>query len=155
MEAIDFRAHRRREKIEWQYNTIQYNTIQYNKDLLLIFKSGRFYNTYGDDSIILNYLFGYKIIKENKVGFPINSIVKVLNTLEDKKISYEVIDKNENPYGKKYDNLNNYHNILNKAYEYQEVKVRVKRVYDKINEITDVGVLDNILKVIEDELFKW
>ena len=75
MEAIDFRAHRRRNKIERQYN----------KDLLLIFKSGRFYNTYGDDSIILNYLFGYKIIKENKVGFPINSLVKVLNTLEDKK----------------------------------------------------------------------
>ena len=43
---------------------------QYNKDCLLIFKNGKFYNAYKDDAIIFNYLFGYKILKDDKSGFP-------------------------------------------------------------------------------------
>lgn len=120
---------------------------------MLLFKKGKFYNTYGDDSIILNYLFGYKILKDNKLGFPENILTKVLNTIEDKKISYSIISNDENPIIKKYDKLNKYHAILNKAYEYQEVKVRVNRIYDKINSITDVNTLEKILKKLEDELF--
>ena len=39
------------------------------KDTSLIFKNGTFYNTYKDDAIILNYLFGYKILKDDKADF--------------------------------------------------------------------------------------
>lgn len=99
-------------------------------------------------------MFGYKILSEGKTGFPENTLIKVLNTLEDKKISYTIINKHENPITKSYDNLNNYHKILNKAYEYQDIKVRVNRIYDKISSITDVEVLDSILKKLEDELFE-
>jgi len=93
-------------------NTIQYNT---NKDTLLIFKNGKFYNSYKDDAIILNYLFGYKILKDDKSGFPETAFQKVINTLEDKKIDYQVIFKDYNPISKKYSNFNNYHKILNQA----------------------------------------
>ena len=35
------------------------------KDTLLCFKSGVFYNCNNKDAVILNYLLGYKIIKNN------------------------------------------------------------------------------------------
>lgn len=47
-------------------------------------KVGGFYHVFDGDSYILNYLFNYKIVG-NRVGFPINSINKVINILEDKK----------------------------------------------------------------------
>ena len=99
-------------------------------------------------------MFGYRILSEGKTVFPDSSLVKVLNTLEDKKISYTIISNRENPITKSYDNLNNYHKILNKAYEYQDIKVRINRIYDKISSITYVEVLDSILKKLEDELFE-
>ena len=33
-----------------------------NEKTLQLYKIGKFYNIYGDDAIILNYLFGYKIL---------------------------------------------------------------------------------------------
>lgn len=134
-------------KNEWQYNT-----IQYNKDTLLIFKNGKFYNCYKDDAIIINYLFGYKILKDEKSGFPENSLTKVTTTLEDKKINYQIIFKDYNPITKKYDKLNNYHKILKKALEYNEIQIRVRRLQEKIDEITDLDLLEKIIGVLEDEL---
>ena len=123
-----------------------------NKDCLLIFKNGRFYNGYKDDAIILSYLFGYKILKDEKCGFPETVITKVINTLEGKKIDYQIITKDSNPVSKKYGKLNNYQKILKKSLEYQEIKDRVKRIQDKINDITDLDTLENILGVIESGL---
>ena len=57
------------------------------KDYLVIRKEGLFYSVFDSDAEILNYLFDYKIIN-NRCGFPINAINKVLNTLEEKKINY-------------------------------------------------------------------
>ena len=39
----------------------------------------------------MNLLFGYKVLKDGLCGFPDNSLSKVLNTLEDAKISYQII----------------------------------------------------------------
>lgn len=58
-------------------------------DKILIRKSGGFYSVYDDDCYILNYFFGYKI-KDDRVGFPITSINKIINILEDNHISYEI-----------------------------------------------------------------
>ncbi len=82
------------------------------KDALLCFKSGTFYNCYNEDATILHYLFGYKIIKNNQCGFPINTLNKVINKLEEKKINYQIITKDANPIIKDYKKRNNYNYIF-------------------------------------------
>lgn len=44
------------------------------------------------DAYIMNLLFGYKVLKDGLCGFPDNSLSKVLNTLEEAKISYQIIE---------------------------------------------------------------
>ena len=45
----------------------------------------------------MNLLFGYKVLKDGLCGFPDNSLSKVLNTLEDAKISYQIIEVDKIP----------------------------------------------------------
>lgn len=52
---------------------MQHNNVKNkarNKEVnetITLYKIGKFYNTYNDSAIILNYLFGYKILIDNKV----------------------------------------------------------------------------------------
>ena len=132
--------------------TIQYNTIQYNKDYLLIFKNGKFYNVYNDDAFIFHYLFNYKILKDDKSGFPETGLVKVINTLDNEKINYQIIYKDRNPIVKKFDKLNNYHKVLGKAIEYLELTDKIEIIKKKIDEIEDYKVLERLIEVINNEL---
>ena len=57
-----------------------------DKKILVIRKNkGKFFTVYGDDANIISSLFGYKILNNNKVGFPESVLNKIINTLEDKK----------------------------------------------------------------------
>ena len=107
---------------------------------------------YKDDAIIFNYLFGYKILKDDKSGFPESALDKVINTLESKRIDYQIISKDYNPIIKYYGNLNTYHNILKKSLEFINIQSRILRVQEKINEITYVKILERIIEIIENEL---
>ena len=49
---------------------------------IVFIKSGNFVVTYGDDAIILNYLFSYQI-RDGKLGFPVNVLNRILNDLEN------------------------------------------------------------------------
>lgn len=91
-------------------------------------------------------------MKDDKSVFPETAFQKVINTLKDKKIDYQVIFKDYNPISKKYCNFNNYHKILNQALEYNSIQIRIKRIQEKINEIIDNNKLEKILKVVEKEL---
>lgn len=62
-------------------------------DYIVLIKSGSFYITYDNDAIILNNIFDYQNIN-NKVGFPIRSVDKIMNSLNDKNINY-IIDNND------------------------------------------------------------
>lgn len=124
-----------------------------NKDKTLqLYKIGKFYNIYGDGAIILNYLFGYKILIDGKVGFPESALIKVINTIEDKKIDYQIINKDGNDVIKKYGNFNNYNKILKQALEYRNIKSRIERIQELINNVNDVTILERIIGVVEDEL---
>ena len=127
-------------------------TIQYNKDYLLIFKNGKFYNVYNDDAFIFHYLFNYKILKDDKSGFPETGLVKVINTLGNEKINYQIIYKDRNPIVKKFDKLNNYHKVLGKAIEYLELTDKVEIIKKKIDEIEDYKLLERLIEVINNEL---
>ena len=63
----------------------------------------------------MNLLFGYKVLKDGLCGFPDNSLSKVLNTLEDAKISYQIIEVDKNPIIKDFVKLNNYPKYLDLA----------------------------------------
>lgn len=62
---------------------------------IIIMKSGTFYNVFGRDCYILNNIFGYKINGFSdtiKVGFPMNTLNKVINTFDKLKINYIVYE---------------------------------------------------------------
>jgi len=104
---------------------------------VLIRKSGGFYAVYDDDAYILNYFFGYKI-KDDRLGFPINSINKVINVLEDNHISYEI--RNEKSID--FNNRNNYKKFIDISKKKYNLRYRVE------------GIIDNIDKLVEDKIDK-
>lgn len=96
------------------------------KDSLLIYKTETFNNCYGKDATIISYFFDYKIMIDDKCGFPYTAYNKVINKLEEEKITYQIISKNENPIIKDYKNLNNYSKILSKAIDYVDFRNKKK-----------------------------
>lgn len=69
------------------------NKERYPKYVVLI-KVGVFYETYNEDCLVLNNLFGYKIKNIGdyyRTGFPINSYSKVIEKLNKTKINYLII----------------------------------------------------------------
>ena len=120
---------------------------------IILMKSGSFYKGYGKDSIVMNYVFGYKVnydpvtdipeVKEIQTsGFPLNSLSKVLAKLEERKINFMVIDKSEN-----------YREIEKKNFkeknDYQEVFLKATEIYNRkylfekeIQEIVEKNISD-------------
>lgn len=96
-----------------------------------MFKRWKFFIVYDDDAFLFHYLFGYKLTKRDTTGFPETELIKITNTLEDKKISYQVIYKDKDPVVKDYSNLNNYYKILNKATEYLEMETKIEVLKNK------------------------
>lgn len=134
-------------------NARKINELNKEKTLQL-YKIGKFYNIYGDDAIILNYLFGYKILIDGKVGFPESALIKVINTIEDKKIDYQIINKDGNDVIKKYGNFNSYNKMLKQALEYWNIKSRIECIQELINNVNDITILERIIGVIGNEL-QW
>ena len=69
------------------------NKERFPKYVILI-KVGVFYETYNEDCLVLNNLFGYKIKNIGdyyRTGFPINSYSKVIEKLNKTKINYLII----------------------------------------------------------------
>ena len=62
-----------------------------NVDKVVIIKYCNFYRCANNDALITLYLLNYKITNRDTVGFPINTLNKVLETLKDNKISCVVI----------------------------------------------------------------
>lgn len=119
------------------------------ENLVKIFKSGKFYNAFGDDGIIIHYLVGYKyVVYKNSVGFPESSIIKVKNALEKEKISYEVYDKDKRL--EKYEGISkNYKSVLKRSLEKLEMENRINRLQDRIDNI-DLEDLEKIVEGLED-----
>ncbi len=62
------------------------------KDKILLIKEGIFYRAYNEDSVIMNYIFGYKRV-DNYVGFGTSCYDKVIDKLREIGIGFVVIDK--------------------------------------------------------------
>ena len=120
------------------------------KEYVILFKSGSFYISFDEDSIILNKLFNYKIInlKNNiKIWFPLGNIDIVLNKLENLKINYIIID-NKNIINK-YENENNvFSNYTSSVYEVININNRIEKIVDKLKNI-DSDSINGVLNQIE------
>lgn len=104
-----------------------------------------FYHVFDGDSYILNYLFNYKIVG-NRVGFPINSINKFTNILENKKINYELDGKKIN-----FKKKNNYEKYLEKGKVKYHFNRDIEKIYNKLDKLNSKD-LKEILNFIESKL---
>lgn len=77
-------------KLKEQYQELKSKNL-YN---IILIKSGNFYITFFYDALIFNYLFNYQL-KDDKVGFPITNIDKILFELRQNKLNYIINDSNE------------------------------------------------------------
>lgn len=122
------------------------------KDIIELRKSGKFYNLFGDDAIILHYLTGYKIVAEKGgVGFPETAYNKVINILEDEEVSYIVYEKENILAEKDFKKLNSYKSLLKKGMQTLSVEERFAKIEKKIKNLS-VKELDEILNLIEDAI---
>ena len=120
----------------------KYTCIKHEyKDCLILIKNGSFYITYYDDALILNYLFNYKVVN-NKVGFPISNLDKVLSKLNSNNISYYIDDYYNN------NSINNYNNILYKAKTNYFNNTNLDLLIDEIKFV--VSLDSNNLKLIKE-----
>lgn len=115
-------------------------------NVVKIRKSGTFYQVFDLDSYIIYYLFDYKI-RENKVGFPRSALNKVLNRLEELKITYEVIGESQN----NFKNLNKYKKYLELGKKKYNKEIQYQNIMEKLKNIKEEK-LDKILEAIEEIL---
>lgn len=98
---------------------------------VILFQSGSFYVTFFQDAEILNYLFSYQI-HENKVGFPIKNLEKVVFQLREEKLNYIVVDnQRKNIIFDQFDE-NTYLKLFQLASKYHLESVEQKNLLDKI-----------------------
>ena len=124
------------------------------KEYVILFKSGSFYVSFDEDSIILNKLFNYKILnlKNNiKVGFPLGNINNVTSKLEELKINYIIIDNKS--IVKKYENEdNNFKEFTSSVFEVISINERINKIIDKLKSIDNDSIkeiLDEIESMID------
>lgn len=119
--------------------------------MIKLYIKGGFYYCYNDDSIIISYLCNYKIIN-NRVGFPINSINKIVNILIDNKIDYIIYNKN-NIIDKYINKENRYNNILIKAKSNIDINNRINNIVSSLYKL-DSNKLNIILEYIERVIYE-
>lgn len=120
------------------------------KDYVILFKSGSFYVSFDEDSLILNKVFNYKILelKNNiKTGFPLNSLDTVINKLKELSINYIIIeDKN---IKEKYEvENNNFSKYTSSVFEVISINNRIDKIVDKLKSI-HIDKVKEILDEIE------
>ena len=123
------------------------------KNYLIILKTGVFYICINDDAFILNKLFSYKIKEFNnykRIGFPINSLNKVLKRLEKLNINYIVYDNKiitkvnftNNSYNKYRIDINTYNSYLRRIKNINNILV------DRINSNNLKDILSKIENIL-------
>ncbi len=122
-------------------------------NVLKLYKIGKFYNAYKDDGYIIHELMGYKFVEyKQSVGFPESAFSKVIQKLNDEKISYEIYEKNK--VVDKYKGINkNYQHVLKKAINNINVENRVNRLKEIIDNCSNKEI-EKIIEAIEDGRFK-
>ena len=80
---------------------------------MTIEQNGFFYNVSGNDALILNKHFGYKLYGTDtpRTGFPVSKSKKIFRKLDKLGIDYDVFDKNKDIVSVKRFAKNRYENV--------------------------------------------
>ena len=111
-------------------------------------KNGIFYNVLGNACYLLKTIFNYKINSFSdtiKVGFPINTLNKVINTFDKLKINY-IVYENEVVLKDKF-SKNKYGIFLKNKLSIDD---RIVRINLKLNEMKQNSDILEILDAIEE-----
>lgn len=111
-------------------------------------KIGGFYHAFDEDAYILFHFFRYKIAN-GKSGFPVSSVNRVKNILEENKVNYivRVSDTEEDSQDfKKLNRYDHYYRLGMKEYEEEKVKTDLQ---GKIRTLSKEKV-DKLYKIIEE-----
>lgn len=118
------------------------------KNYVVIMKNGIFYNVLGNDCYLLKTIFNYKINSFSdtiKVGFPINTLNRVINTFDKLKINY-IVYENEVVLKGKF-SKNKYGIFLKNKLSIDD---RIVRINLKLNEMKQNSDILEILDAIEE-----
>lgn len=121
-----------------------------SKKTLTLRKVGGFYQAFDDDALIISYLFNYKIVN-SRCGFPISTINKVIEKLEEKTINYTL--KQEQEQIKDFKRKNNYLKYLEKSKIRDNINNRIRSILSKL-EVLDRKRLEELLGSIEDIVYE-
>ena len=96
-------------------------------NFVVLIKVGNFYHIYDKDAMILNYLLKYKMV-DNRVGFPVKSLDKVIKNLQKNKINYYISEDDFQEFAD-----NDYQQILEKSILYYELSLETLEIYNFLN----------------------
>lgn len=131
-----------------------YKLKQEYMDYIILFKYGSFYICFNSDAMILNEIFNYKILEIGnfiKCGFPLNSLNKIINELENKEINYLVF--NDDISDRKKFKENNYKNY-GKNKNIRSVMKRINEINTILKDNINNPNIINIVEEIEEVLCK-
>lgn len=107
-------------------------------------KAGNFYSVYDDDAIILHSLFKYKI-KDDRVGFPVASIDKIIDKLNMLNIDYKIDNEETHFTNNKYNfYLIEAKNRVKMYYKVEEIMKKIEKLdFNQLNEL--ITIIDGYL----------
>ena len=121
------------------------------KKYLKLRKQGKFYCSYDDDAYVIHSIFGYKI-SNGRVGFPIESLGKVINTLDNSKVDYVVIEKDKEVMKNTFPK-NNYNKFFNEGHKSYGIIRYEEEIIDIVKNLPEeklIKIIDYIKSVINE-----
>ena len=116
------------------------------KHIVNLRRIGKFYHAYEDDAYVIHAIMGYKV-SNGKIGFPISSLGKVQNRLDECKVNYKIIDKDNIIGENDFRNNNKYDKFLKDGISSMNKKISDEELLDSIKNLSDEKV-DKIKKYI-------
>ena len=118
------------------------------KKVVRLRKVGKFCQVYSDDAYVIHAIMGYNV-SNGKIGFPITSIGKVQNKLEEYKISYQIMDREAITDSNDFKNNNKYDKYLCVGIKSMDKKRSNDELLEKIKNLPDDKV-DKIINFINE-----
>lgn len=135
------------------------NIKKKNDNTIILIKNGSFYRCFEKDAYILAYIMEYQVKEQVDnvlvCGFPVNSLDKVIQSLEKTCINYKVMDLKEDITQREqnFEDKNVYENIYLKSSRYVNIKRRIGDISRKLFEIIDRDEIINVITDIEKILY--
>lgn len=119
-----------------------------SKNYINLRKVGGFYQCFDEDAYLLSYLFGYKV-NNDRAGFPISSLNKIINTLDNKKINYMICNNNDDKSIKDFKRKNTYYHYVEVSKEAYNLEVKKLSIEKQIKTMP-FSKIEKLYSIIEE-----